>query len=465
MAGCCRTFDAAADGYGESEAIALGQVSTAFIPHYADLACSGGGGGGRGGRTGPLLALLHGSAVNQDGRSSSLTAPNGPAQTLLIRDALAAAAEPPHTVAAVSLHGTGTPLGDPIEVGALSAALAAGGGKRGGDGGGARLAGRAVALLSSKSCYGHTEGTAGVTGALLAAMSLQQRQRAPIVNLRGLNPYVAAALSDWRSRHNVAAAAGRQAGPAPHLASGAATGAPLLAGTSSFGMSGVNAHALLAATGGNLDAATLASARTRVSWQRAGYWPAPVPHPLLTRSAAQPGAAALECIADLAAARLAWLWDHSVRGRALLPGAAMFEAAAAAALALACSSTDGGVSPSLCPALAGLAILAPCVLPAAAGGGNDGGVALRGSVGRASGALEVSSGGGGGGGSGAVHLRAVAAALRAPPTLQPATASSTLGGVTAAAAAALLPLRCQLNVAIPGHNLAAVGASRQDTEG
>jgi hypothetical protein len=456
--GRCRTFDAAADGYGRGEAIALGLLCR------ADLAGSGLNSGGGGGRAGPLLALLHGSAVNQDGRSSSLTAPNGPAQTLLVRDALAAAGSAPHAVAAVSLHGTGTPLGDPIEVGALSAALAAGGGTRGGDGGSARLAGRAVALLSSKSCYGHTEGTAGVTGALLAAMSLPRRQLAPIVNLRGLNPYVAAALGDWRSRHSVAAAAGRQAGPAPHVAGGAAAGAPLLAGTSSFGMSGVNAHALLAAAVGNLDAATLPSARTSVIWQRAGYWPAPVSHPLLIRSAAQPGAAAVECVADLAAARLAWLWDHSVRGRALLPGAAMFEAAAAAALA--CCSTDGGVPASLCPALAGLAILAPCLLPAAAGGGGEGGVALRCSVGRASGALEVSSGGGGGSGSGMVHLRAVAAALRAPPALQPAAADGTLGCVTAASAAALLPLRCQLNSTTPrGHNLAAVGASRQDTEG
>lgn len=64
-----------------------------------------------------------GSASNQDGRSSSLTAPNGLAQTTLISKTLAAAAALPHHVALVSLHGTGTPLGDPIEVNALGRAL------------------------------------------------------------------------------------------------------------------------------------------------------------------------------------------------------------------------------------------------------------------------------------------------------------------------------------------------------
>ena len=65
-----------------------------------------------------------GSAYNQAGRSSGLTAPNGPAQTALVRTALRAAALRPQDLAFVSMHGTGTPLGDPIEVGALGQALA-----------------------------------------------------------------------------------------------------------------------------------------------------------------------------------------------------------------------------------------------------------------------------------------------------------------------------------------------------
>lgn len=68
--------------------------------------------------------LLAGSAFNQAGRSSGLTAPNGPAQTALVRSALQVAAKHPGDIHMVSLHGTGTPLGDPIEVGALGPALA-----------------------------------------------------------------------------------------------------------------------------------------------------------------------------------------------------------------------------------------------------------------------------------------------------------------------------------------------------
>ena len=60
--------------------------------------------------------VLAGSAVNQDGRSSALTAPNGPAQTEAVRLALADAGEPRHRVASLELHGTGTALGDPIEM-------------------------------------------------------------------------------------------------------------------------------------------------------------------------------------------------------------------------------------------------------------------------------------------------------------------------------------------------------------
>ncbi len=67
----------------------------------------------------------------------------------------------PDSVAFVAIHGTGTPLGDPIEVNALSQPLA---------GRAART--RPLAMLSNKACYGHTEGTAGITGLLLALQVL-----------------------------------------------------------------------------------------------------------------------------------------------------------------------------------------------------------------------------------------------------------------------------------------------------
>ena len=76
--------------------------------------CAGGGGG---------AALLAGVGVNQDGRSGALTAPHGPSQQAVVRAALAEAALTGADVAALQMHGTGTALGDPIEVGAARAAF------------------------------------------------------------------------------------------------------------------------------------------------------------------------------------------------------------------------------------------------------------------------------------------------------------------------------------------------------
>ena len=147
-----------------------------------------------------VCALLRGSAVNQDGRSSSLTAPNGPSQSSLIAATLRAAGAAPHRqpqmfssrcqslskvrgmmalpsnllrdagmeaseVGYMSVHGTGTPLGDPIELGALGQALS----------GTAGLQHERLVLGAVKSCYGHTEGAAGLTGALLAVNAISQQ--------------------------------------------------------------------------------------------------------------------------------------------------------------------------------------------------------------------------------------------------------------------------------------------------
>ena len=129
--GRCKTLDATADGYGRGEAVALvivGRASTSHRPR----------------------ALLAGSAVCQDGRSASLTAPSGPAQRSVIRAALAEAGGVEGArVGAVALHGTGTPLGDPLELGALATALSS------------SSSHAPLALMSTKAALGHTEGAAG----------------------------------------------------------------------------------------------------------------------------------------------------------------------------------------------------------------------------------------------------------------------------------------------------------------
>lgn len=115
--GRCKALDATADGYGRGEAVAVGLLSMLLrLNEETDAGSSCG--------TPPEAhAVLVGSGVKQCGRSSGLTAPNGPAQTSLVETCLRAAGVYGGNVAAVSLHGTGTPLGDPIEIGALLAAL------------------------------------------------------------------------------------------------------------------------------------------------------------------------------------------------------------------------------------------------------------------------------------------------------------------------------------------------------
>ncbi len=306
----CKTFDSSADGYGRGEAFAgtspaqpvlspwLNSPLNTYV--YTDLVSHA-----RPSSLIPVLlwnavtvlaraseghsrrfAVLLGSAINQDGRSSGLTAPNGPSQTSLIREVISAAEVSAAAVAFVAVHGTGTPLGDPIEVSALGAALA---GARG-------EPARPAAMGSVKACYGHTEGAAGVTGAytsflchehqsfwgdsermpdntsllvwclycngkvgqsitqeakfsftlrlaiwtgiFMAMKALEQRAHAAVLNCRNLNTYVSAALSDWGKQCALAARVPRQLSPAAAAQTAAA-------GTSSFGMSGTNAHLLV----------------------------------------------------------------------------------------------------------------------------------------------------------------------------------------------------------------------------
>lgn len=205
--GRCHTFDAKADGFGDGEG--CGVVVLKRLPDAL--------------RDGDrVLAVIRGSAINQDGASSGLTAPNGPSQEAVIRAALANGGIQPAEVGYVETHGTGTALGDPIEVRALGAVLSQG-----------RPEGRPFYMGSVKTNLGHLEAGAGITGLIKAVLVLHHGEIPPHLNFSTPNPLIAwdeiptvvnTVLTPWPQGYE-----------------------RRVAGVSAFGFSGTNAHVVLEA--------------------------------------------------------------------------------------------------------------------------------------------------------------------------------------------------------------------------
>jgi acyl transferase domain-containing protein len=199
--GYCAPFDAGADGYVRGEGggvVALKRLDDAL----AD--------GDR------IYCVIRGSAVNHDGASRTLTTPDRAAQEQVIRAAYRAAGVSPAAVQYVELHGSGTPVGDPIEAAALGAALGAPG---------------EVAVGSIKSNLGHLEGAAGIAGLIKVALCVYHRTLVPSLHFERANPE--AALDRWRLRVQTETSAW----PDPSRA--------LIAGVTSIGMGGTNCHVVL----------------------------------------------------------------------------------------------------------------------------------------------------------------------------------------------------------------------------
>ncbi len=203
--GRCSTFDADADGYVRGEGCGI------VVLKRLDQAIKDGDN---------IIALVRGSAANHDGKSNGMTAPNGAAQEAVIRSALQAAGVEPGTVGYLETHGTGTKLGDPIEVLSLGRVY------------GERPAQQPLYLGSVKANIGHLEAGAGVAAFIKAALVLKHKTLPPQVNFSRPNPHI-----PWDS---LPVEVVREAQPWP----GAETGA---AGVSSFGMSGTNVHMVLEA--------------------------------------------------------------------------------------------------------------------------------------------------------------------------------------------------------------------------
>ncbi|MBO8194632.1 type I polyketide synthase [Streptomyces oryzae] len=200
--GRCHTFDAAADGFVRGEgcgAVVLKRLSDAVRD------------GDR------VLAIVRGSAVNQDGRSDGLAAPSPDAQRDLLGVALERAAVDPGDVGLIETHGTGTPVGDPVEFASLAEVYGSGKGR--------------CALGSVKTNLGHLEPAAGVTGLIKAVLCLRYGQVPPNLHFERWNPAIDAAdtrlfvpteMTRWPVDTH-----------------------PRLAAVSSFGFSGTNAHVVL----------------------------------------------------------------------------------------------------------------------------------------------------------------------------------------------------------------------------
>lgn len=200
--GRCRTFDAAADGYLRGEGcgvVVLKPLSAAL--HDNDR----------------VLAVIRGTAVNQDGRSNGITAPNGAAQVALICEALDDAAVRPDEIGCVEAHGTGTVLGDPIEFDALQTAIGAGD--------------RPCVLGSVKTNIGHLESAAGIAGFIKAVLQLSHETIAPLLHLKAVNPHI----------HLDGTRFVLPTSPLPWKRGESRR----LAGVSSFGFGGANAHVIL----------------------------------------------------------------------------------------------------------------------------------------------------------------------------------------------------------------------------
>jgi acyl transferase domain-containing protein len=201
--GHCRTFDARAQGMGRGEGCGVVVLKKLSAAQQA---------GDR------VLAVIRGSAINQDGRTNGLTAPNGLAQQRVIVQALAEAGVQPGEVDYIETHGTGTALGDPIEVESIAAVF-------GGEG---RKA--PCTLGAVKANLGHLEGAAGLAGLIKVVMVLRHGWIPPVANLQQLNPHIAVDSTGLDIPLN-----GR-AWPANRTR---------IAGISSFGWSGTNVHVVL----------------------------------------------------------------------------------------------------------------------------------------------------------------------------------------------------------------------------
>ncbi|MCX4748871.1 SDR family NAD(P)-dependent oxidoreductase [Kitasatospora sp. NBC_01287] len=258
--GRCKTFSAEADGFVRSEGCGV-----LVLKRLSDAERDGD----------RVLAVIHGTAVNQDGASSGLTVPSGKAQQAVINDALADAGLDGAQISYLEAHGTGTSLGDPIELAAAWAAFGPG-----------RRPGEPLQIGSVKSNIGHSESASGIAGVIKTVLALRHRKLPASLHAENLNPHVpwddmnlrvVDALTPWRTGDR-----------------------PRLAGVSSFGFSGTNAQVILGEAP-----------------ERAALEPAAGPHLLPISAPDLPG---LSRLSELWESRLTGVAEHELAALAVAAG-------------------------------------------------------------------------------------------------------------------------------------------------
>jgi malonyl CoA-acyl carrier protein transacylase len=203
--GRCKSFSAAADGYVRAEGCGV-----VLLKRLADAQADGD----------EIKGLILGSAVNQDGSSGGLTVPNGPSQEALFRQALTRSGVDPQEVSYIEAHGTGTALGDPIEVAALHGVYGAG-----------RNQTTPLLIGSVKTNLGHAEPAAGIAGLIKVVLALQKDALPPQLHFDEPSPHIS-----W---DELPIKVLTETVPWPRADK------RRIAGVSSFGFSGTNAHVLL----------------------------------------------------------------------------------------------------------------------------------------------------------------------------------------------------------------------------
>ena len=301
--GRCKTLDDKANGY------VRGEAGIALYLEALD------GASAFDGTLTAVEAYVAGTAVNQDGKSSALTAPNGPAQQIVMRQALVDADIVSSAISFIQMHGTGTPLGDPIEVGAITAVH---GSRKG-----------AMSLVAGKTAFGHTEPAAGLLGVLHAYTASNKAMQQPIMHLSEVNSYAKNSLAQKKGlRLNLPRSTGGNA-----LLAGACH-----AGVSSFAFQGTNAHAIVMA--GN---EIIPPEWAERQWQKQHISVLPPACPFIRRGVVSRGAIVFEV--DLMHPSFSFIQSHQVGGSAIFPGAGYMELMAQSARTI--DVLDGGAFTSV----------------------------------------------------------------------------------------------------------------------